>query len=590
MSSRRFGASGRAPHQQRGLLLVALALLISACGPLADLSGGELAGEVDSDDEPAAESPLIPTERTVRLPPPVEGLPPAVPANRASLITDLADLVEQFVVKAPEVTWGIMVTDAYGREVYSIDPDAPVLPASTLKVVTAAGALVTFGAQAGLPTHLEATAAPRAGRLVGDLVLVGGGDPALATEQFSRWVYPIRPVTRIEDLADAVVDAGIGIVDGDIIGFAPGSHGPPLAQGWPQRYLSEFDARYAAGLTVDAGLMTVITWPDELETDSQHDANDVGGPALGLPPREGEPSQDSSALEDGSRLLVEPLDITVEHAVDPVAQAAVEFLRVLTERGVEVTGTARSGLAPVTSVRLATLEGTAIRDLVQFALERSDNHMADGLFRAVGMTWTGESSWTGGAHAAREVMRLLDVDPDGAIFADGSGLSRDDRLTARQLVDVDRVMTSGPLGGEWQSAMAVMGRTGTLRQRLVGTIADGRFFGKTGSLRDAMSISGTVMAAPGPRGPTMPEQRLEEFDDGGESRVAGEGVATEREGERFHVAVIANDVVGADRIVARRLMDELILILAAHVEQCEVDRLPPQPADDMQIGELVIAC
>jgi hypothetical protein len=95
-------------------------------------------------------------------------------------------------------------------------------------------------------------------------------------------------------------------------------------------------------------------------------------------------------------------------------------------------------------------------------------------------------------------------------------------------------MTGWAHAQTWLSLMAVMGESGTLRERLPGTVAAGRFHGKTGTLRDVIALSGTVIGDDGPR---------------------------------YHLAVIANEADGPGRWVARTLMDELVLQLSA-------DRLP----------------
>ena len=90
----------------------------------------------------------------------------------------------------------MFVTDTYGRELGALQPDDAVLPASTLKIVTAAVALVTMGPDARLATRVDATAPiGPSGVLDGSLVLVGSGDPMLATPEYGRWIYPARPRT-----------------------------------------------------------------------------------------------------------------------------------------------------------------------------------------------------------------------------------------------------------------------------------------------------------------------------------------------------------------------------------------------------------
>ncbi len=475
-------------------------------------------------------------------PPPEEPEEPPLPEGRAELVARIQQLVDDAARVADDAQLAVLVTDRHGREIAAHRADEAVLPASTLKVVTAAALLMTVGSQGTLKTLVETTAPISGdGRLRGDLVLIGGGDPALATDEYARWIYPARPRTPLSALADDLVAQGLTHLDGDVIGVAPGFTGPTRAEGWPDRYFSSFDARYASGLTVDAGLETILTYPEPEEDEESSEEGEEAEEGEEEAPDEtdgeegGEPEQEAPTADPED---LGPPDVRVDHVRDPAAHAAAELVRLLEERDVPVLGEGRSGEVEVPLVgRLATVESPPMEELLRFAVQRSDNQLTDGLFQSIGRIRTGEGSWERGDRALRQVLDRFDIDHTQAVFADGSGLSRDDRVTARLLVDLDRQMTDGPQSETWQSLMAVMGESGTLRERLRGTVASGRFLGKTGTLRDVTALSGAVV---------------------------GDG------GERYHLAVIANEADGPGRWVARQLMDELVLQLSAEVQGCDV--------------------
>lgn len=513
-------------------------------------------GEEDPEPEPAV--------------PPAPPEPPPVPASRAELVARLQPLVDAAAaVGSGSLT--VLVTDEHGREVVAHEPDLPVMPASTMKVLTAAALLVTLGPDAQLATLVESTGPIGGdGTLDGDLAILGVGDPALATDTYGRWIYPARPRTPFESLADQLVALGLRRVTGDVVGVADTFTGEHRADGWRDRYFSDLDARYIGGLTVDAGLVTLLRYPeldaalaaardeepadDDAPANEENSADDVELVAL-----------DDADLEDlDPEELAELLglddpglpEVRVELAADPVAHAAAVLVHLLEERGVEVVGEARSGPAPEPVVgRLASVASPPLEELLRFAIKRSDNHMTDQLFQVIGRIRTGEGSWERGERAVQQVLDHLGVDHAGTRFADGSGLSRDDRLTARVLVDVDRAMTSSRHGEVWSSLMAIMGEDGTLRQRLRGTPAQGRFVGKTGTLNDVTALTGAVVGS-----------------DGG----------------RYHLAVIANDP-GEGRWAARALMDELVLALVADLEACTIQAAD---VDDGPLGvpPSVVAC
>lgn len=499
----------------------------AAAPPVVDTSSEA----VDTPSE-ATDTPTLATVPPSQPSPP----PPPVPPSREALIARLSPLVRA-AAQFSEGTVAVLVTDEHGREVVGSDADSPVMPASTQKLLTAAAVLVTLGPEGRLRTHLETTApiGPD-GILEGDIVVVGAGDPTLVTDEYARWIYPARPRTPLEDFADALVEAGVRVITGDVVADVGGFAGDARAEGWQDNYFHDLDARYTSGLTVDAGLETLVTLP---ETEAEADESEDGG-------------------EPDERQPVPPVpDVRVQLVADPALHTVRELVRVLDQRGVIIEGEPRVGEPTASRVgRLATVESPPMHEVLRFAVQRSDNHLSDQLFLVVGRLRTGEGSWQRGERGLRQVLDHLGVDHTGARFADGSGLSRDNRVTPRLLVEVDRAMLAGRHAGTWRSLMAVMGESGTLSERMRGTVAVGRFMGKTGTLRDVTALSGAVVDDDEPR---------------------------------FHLAVLANDP-GGGRWAARVLMDELILALVAEVDDCEIRTLEGVDPTPLGVPPSTVSC
>jgi serine-type D-Ala-D-Ala carboxypeptidase/endopeptidase (penicillin-binding protein 4) len=214
--------------------------------------------------------------------------------------------------------------------------------------------------------------------------------------------------------------------------------------------------------------------------------------------------------------------------------------------------------APIVA-RLATVLSPPLEEVLRFTVQRSDNHLADALALTVARARTGEGSWDAADRAFGQVLTRFGVPTDGASFADGSGLSRDDRVTARLLVELDRRLTADRrFGATWRSLQAVAGRSGTLDRRLRGTPAEGRLLAKTGSLRDVAALSGQVIALDAdPVGAAGPRER------------------------RYHLAVLGNDATGVGRGVVRAVVDEVVLALVADLDGC---RLEPAGDEDGPLG------
>ena len=530
-------------------LVLAAALLLSGCAgdagdeQAAEPSGAELEDRVPleqlvperddqppaDDDEPSGEVDEPAGEVDEPAPAPPELPPP--PASRALVEAEAASLLAGLLERRDGEQVAVLVVDEHGRELVAHDADVPVLPASTLKIVTAAAALVTFGPEARFTTRVEATApVDHDGVVRGDLVLIGTGDPVLATPEYGRWIYPARPRTPFEDLAAQLADHGVRRVEGDVVGVVERFDGPATASGWPDRYFNDFDARFADGLAVDSGVRTIVTYPepdpDEGDEEGDGDEGDEDG--------EGE---EADVADEEEREPTGPPIVRIEHTRNPAEHAVAELIRLLDDHDIEVTGEGRVGDPVGASVgRLAAVTSPPLQEILTFAVQRSDNQVTDAVFRAVGRQRTGTGSFASGERALLQVLEGLGIATEGLVFADGSGLSRDDRATARMLVELDRAMHTSRHAPVWTSLMAVMGESGTLRSRLANSVATGRFVGKTGTLRDVAALTGTVVG-----------------DDG----------------RRYHLAVIAN-ADGQARWLSRTFVDELIVLLSADVRDCDI--------------------
>ncbi|HWH32272.1 MAG TPA: D-alanyl-D-alanine carboxypeptidase/D-alanyl-D-alanine-endopeptidase, partial [Egibacteraceae bacterium] len=399
---------------------------------------------------PAAPPTLAPPPAPEPTAAPAEVAPPPPPSLTQRVDALLADPA------LAGVAFGIAVRDEAGRPVLERGGAAALLPASTVKQATAAAALGRLGAGFRFTTRVVAPAGPTPdGTLNGDLVLVGSGDPALATETFRGQVSPERPATPLEALADQIAARGIRRITGGVLGDPTVFAHQPLASGWRPRYLEELDATYTSGLTVDAG----------------------------------------------RKLFVEGGKLRAVASPDPASEAAAALLTALRNRGVQVDGGVATVTAPTQhGLILASVQSPPLDELLRWMVQRSDNHIADALFRTLGAT-AGDATWTGAEAATRAALAPLGLDWTGVRLADGSGLSRDDRIPADFLAALDAAVMRTPSAERWASWQAVAGESGTLRKRLRGTLAEHRLRGKTGSLEDVRALAGSVS------GPVLPRSR-----------------------------------------------------------------------------------
>lgn len=197
-----------------------------------------------------------------------------------------------------------------------------------------------------------------------------------------------------------------------------------------------------------------------------------------------------------------------DHSAHPSLNAVNEFASALRTHGVSVKVGRNQDAAPDAAV-LARVKGHSVADAVAVMLSESESNVAEVLFRQVALATGHKASWAGGRRAAVETLTSLGLRPKGMVFADGSGLSRDVRLTPRFLVSVLRVAKvtqRDRFRAMFQrSAMPVAGETGTLTPRYgrydtsPSRCARGDVQAKTGTLVDTIALSGVAKTVFGGR-------------------------------------------------------------------------------------------
>jgi D-alanyl-D-alanine carboxypeptidase/D-alanyl-D-alanine-endopeptidase (penicillin-binding protein 4) len=143
--------------------------------------------------------------------------------------------------------------------------------------------------------------------------------------------------------------------------------------------------------------------------------------------------------------------------------------------------------APAGGEDLATVHSPPVATLIGLANRPSDNYMAEMLLKGIGARFGGHGSTTAGAGVVARTLRGLGV---RATVRDGSGLSRGDRVSPRNVVRLLETVQRGTRALPFAASLPVAGRSGTLAPRMRGTAAQGRCRGKTGTLHDVSALSG----------------------------------------------------------------------------------------------------
>jgi serine-type D-Ala-D-Ala carboxypeptidase/endopeptidase (penicillin-binding protein 4) len=439
---------------------------------------------------------------------------------------------------AKKVFWGILVADRDTGEVfYDLNSDHFFMPASNAKLITTAFALAMLGGGYQFRTTLESAGQISSdGKLAGDLVLVGRGDPDLSNRKFPYQLKTERdgPVEKVlAEMADAAVGKGLKEVDGDIV--ADDSYLPydPYPEGWNVGDLFfEFGAPVSA-IAFNDNVVSIQVEPGAHEGDP---ATLVVQPAAApetlttqittSPP--GEKAYFSVARQPGPNFLSLRGTVPLGHApadlelamTAPAETAALALKQLLEQRGVNVRGTIRVAHAPPpetsdssgnnppppppqpsaagpNSFVLAEHLSPPLIESIRLTNKISHNLHAELLLRTVARQKAAFGSAEAGLKIEQEFLKAAGVVDGDVILSDGSGLARDDLVTPRAVVALLRYAAHQPWGAEWLSTLPIAGVDGTLDSRMKQVSEPSVIQAKTGSLEHVRSLSGYATTARG---------------------------------------------------------------------------------------------
>ena len=180
----------------------------------------------------------------------------------------------------------------------------------------------------------------------------------------------------------------------------------------------------------------------------------------------------------------------------PARYAAQRFERELERAGVQVARPARDGVTPAGAVLLGEWSSPRMSVLVRLTNSPSDNYMAETLVKALGADHGSGGTTAGGTEVARREAAAFGSQPT---MVDGSGLSRRNRTTPRDVVELLAGMDASELAEPLRISLAVAGQSGTLHERMRGTPAQGRCRAKTGTLTGVSALAGYCTARSGAR-------------------------------------------------------------------------------------------
>ncbi|MEJ8324941.1 serine-type D-Ala-D-Ala carboxypeptidase [Kosakonia sacchari] len=404
---------------------------------------------------------------------------------------NLALMVQKVGAQAPEI-------DYHGKQM--------ALPASTQKVITALAALLQLGPDFRFTTTLESKGSVENGTLKGDLIARFGGDPTLKRQDIRNMVAALKKsgVQKIE--GNVLIDTSI---------FA--SH--DKAPGWPWNDMTQCFSAPPAAAIIDRNCFSISLYsaqkPGDLayirianyypvnmfsqvrtlargSAEAQYCELDVVPGDLnrftltGCLPQRADPLPLAFAIQDGA------------------SYAGAILKAELNDAGITYSGTLlRQTQENQAGTVIASKQSVPLHDLLKQMLKKSDNMIADTVFRMIGHARFGvPGTWRAGSDAVRQILRQqAGVDLGNTIIADGSGLSRHNLLAPATMMQVLQYIAQHDTELNFISMLPLAGYDGSLQYRagLHEAGVDGKVSAKTGSLQGVYNLAGFITTASGQR-------------------------------------------------------------------------------------------
>jgi len=422
-----------------------------------------------------------------------------------SLETALSEVLSSSTVRQSTVSLQIVEMSS-GKVVGSRDASRTVVPASNMKLFTTAAGLDLLTPSFEFRTTLSIRGeVDSTGVLRGDVRITGRGDPTIGTR------FHDGNATRvIEEWVDALATEGIHTIDGNVIleyGYFDDEWVHPT---WPEDQLVHWYEAPVAALVIEEGCVTVRVSPAEPGGTARVEmipANSLvrienscktssRGRGIVVARKNGENSiVVTGNIKPGAWTFETPVSV-----VFPVHFFANVVEETFEREGLTVTGktllVARDGRS---GWRTVTEHRTPLTLVTYVINKKSQNHYAEQLIKTVGAEKYSEGSWTAGTLAvARWAHDAVGIPTEQLRQVDGSGMSRDNRVSADAFVRLLRYMWNSPNRWTFVSSLPYTGEQDSKLRRRLGTAPYARnVYAKTGYLRGAIGLTGYVRATSG---------------------------------------------------------------------------------------------
>lgn len=383
---------------------------------------------------------------------------------------------------------------------YERNADNLMIPASNFKLLVSATILEKLGPDFTYKTEVYTSGAiSKKGVLTGNVIVKGGGDPVLKTADLA-------------DLANQFKASGIVKIDGNVIVDDTMFDNRRLGWAWSWTDLPYYYSAEISALNLNRNTIDVYVYPgkkagDKTDVRLSPSTNYMTIENTSITSETGSDKtiwisrvlgqniiRVNGSIPMGQKIASYEESITVE---EPALYAGCVFANELVKKGVRVNGSVRSGKLPKDARLVCGHTSLPLSKLLLMLNKPSDNLIAEVFLKTLGAVVKGRGSSDSGADVETGFFKQIGMDMTELEITDGSGLSRLNYISARNLVTLLTYMYSSRNSKIYIDSLPIAGVDGSLRNRMKNTAAQGNVKAKTGYVSRVSSLSGYVTTQSG---------------------------------------------------------------------------------------------
>lgn len=427
----------------------------------------------------------------------------SVPAQALHRHTQIPNSVHELMNRynIPRDSLSLYIVDLdLDHPLVEINPDKPRHPASVIKLLTTYAALELLRPNYTWETRFYIDGKLKDGILDGDLILQGGGDPFLTREKFWHMLHTLRARGISHITGDLVIDDSLFEIEQG----SPGdfdNHPYAVYNTFPYAALVNFQAQQFLVVPQDKQVLIYADPPaDNLEI--RNHMKLVSGrcyqPGTGIDMHVSQQNSHIVATFSG-KYPAACGERELLRSIIPSDQYVYGVFKSLWEEmGGTIDGGYRTGAAGLPDKPFYLEVSNPLSDIIISINKFSNNVMARQLLLTIGQIKRGTpGSKASGVETIREWLESINIHAPELVLENGSGLSRDTQISARNLGKLLVHAWRSPLQPEFMSSLPIAGLDGTMRKRLRKDVPVGNLRIKTGLLRSVRSMAGYVRSESG---------------------------------------------------------------------------------------------